>query len=186
MRALANAAFELAMEQGLDGFIVDDVAGRAGYSRRTFTNYFSCKEEAVATGASIVNDTIEMEQMLENLSEDTLPIDILFQLIKMQLTVDYLKRMREMALICKKHLTMEPYFLKVVRQLHVDAQETLMKLTNGKVDEVYIQLLVGGVYGGMLPVIDGSVHIQFPDQSSSNNTFHQHLDKIYEYLKNGF
>ena len=38
----------LAVERGMDGFIVDDVVQQAGYSRRTFANYFSCKEEAVA------------------------------------------------------------------------------------------------------------------------------------------
>ncbi|WP_232510249.1 TetR/AcrR family transcriptional regulator [Paenibacillus crassostreae] len=186
MRALANAAFELALEHGLDGFIVEDVVGRAGYSRRTFTNYFSCKEEAVASGATIFNDTIEIEQLLENLSEDTPPIDILFQLIKTQLTVDYLKKIRELALICKKNPSMEPYFLDVIYRLHVDAQKTLIIITNGKVDEVYIHLLVGAVYGAMLPVIDGSLHVEFPDQPSSNSAFHQYMEKIYKYLKNGF
>ena len=35
-RALAQAAFDLAVERGLDGFTTDDIVSRAGYSRRTF------------------------------------------------------------------------------------------------------------------------------------------------------
>lgn len=185
-RALANAAFELAMEHGMNGFIVDDVVGRAGYSRRTFTNYFSCKEEAVTTGVTVCNDMIEIEQLLENLSEDTPPIDILFQLIKTQLTVDYLKKIRELALICKENPSMEPYFFDVISQLHVDAQKTLINITKGKVDDIYIHLLVGAVYGAMLPVINGSLHVEFADQPSTNSAFDQHMDKIYKYLKDGF
>lgn len=45
--ALADAAFALAREHGLDGFTVDDVARSANVSRRTFFNYFASKEEAV-------------------------------------------------------------------------------------------------------------------------------------------
>lgn len=33
--ALSQSAFELALELGMDGFIVDDVVQKAGYSRRT-------------------------------------------------------------------------------------------------------------------------------------------------------
>ena len=50
-QALAEAAFELTRERGLFGFVTADVVERAGYSRRTFANHFSCKEEAVAAVA---------------------------------------------------------------------------------------------------------------------------------------
>ena len=49
-RDLALAAFELALEHGLGEATVEDVAERAGYSRRTFANHFSCKQEAVVEG----------------------------------------------------------------------------------------------------------------------------------------
>ena len=47
-QALAEAAFNLALESGVDGFVVEDIVTKAGYSRRTFANYFTCKEEAIA------------------------------------------------------------------------------------------------------------------------------------------
>lgn len=49
---LAQATFDLAVERGVDGFTIDDVAGRAGYARRTFANHYSCKEEAITALAS--------------------------------------------------------------------------------------------------------------------------------------
>ncbi len=41
------AALDLAVERGWDQVTVDDVAARAGISRRTFFNYFSTKDEAL-------------------------------------------------------------------------------------------------------------------------------------------
>lgn len=47
---LAEAAFALAAERGFDAVTVDDIVERAGYSRRTFANYFDGKPEAVVAG----------------------------------------------------------------------------------------------------------------------------------------
>ncbi|MGB3439293.1 MAG: TetR/AcrR family transcriptional regulator [Actinophytocola sp.] len=46
-QSLHEAALGLAMEHGLDGVTVEDIADEAGVSRRTFSNYFSNKEDAV-------------------------------------------------------------------------------------------------------------------------------------------
>jgi tape measure domain-containing protein len=47
--ALAQTALQLAMERGLENVRVEDITTAVNVSRRTFTNYFSSKEEAIAS-----------------------------------------------------------------------------------------------------------------------------------------
>lgn len=188
--ALANAAFELAREHGMDGFIVEDVVQRAGYSRRTFANHFSCKEEAVAAAVITFNDNDEAENLIANLPEDTSPLDILYQLMKMQVTAELLWKMRELVSLSERFPTLEPYILSMFRRLQAVAQETLSELSHGRYPEAYTHLLVGAVYGAMLPVFDGSLNVLLPDQAPSESpeatTFDQFLDTTFGYLRNGF
>jgi AcrR family transcriptional regulator len=45
--AIANAALDLTLENGFSHLTIEGIAHRAFVSPRTFSNYFSCKEEAV-------------------------------------------------------------------------------------------------------------------------------------------
>ncbi|GHF61909.1 AcrR family transcriptional regulator [Amycolatopsis bartoniae] len=47
-RALSDAALHLAVERGLEHVLVEDIAAAANVSPRTFNNYFSSKQEAIA------------------------------------------------------------------------------------------------------------------------------------------
>ena len=49
-QALYEAAVRLALEHGLDRTTVEAIADEAGVSRRTFSNYFAGKEEALLYG----------------------------------------------------------------------------------------------------------------------------------------
>jgi len=49
-QALHQAAVQLATEHGLDRITVEAIADEAGVSRRTFSNYFGSKEEALMYG----------------------------------------------------------------------------------------------------------------------------------------
>ncbi len=190
--ALADAAFELAVERGLDGFVVDDVVQRAGYSRRTFANYFSCKEEAVATAVIpySTNQQHEAERLLDNLPENTSLLDALYQLMKLQFLEGLLLKMREVVSLANTHPTLEPYILSVFRGLQISAMETLNGLSHGRYPNGYTHLLVGAVYGAMLPVIDGTLNVLLPGDAvhpeQDATTFEEYLETTFRYLRNGF
>src|SRR5579859_3273450 len=47
-RAISDAAMQLVVQSGLDTVTREAIAGRAGVSLRTFSNYFAGKYEAIA------------------------------------------------------------------------------------------------------------------------------------------
>ncbi|PZD96787.1 TetR family transcriptional regulator [Paenibacillus sambharensis] len=188
--ALSEAAFELAMERGLDGFIVEDVVQRAGYSRRTFANHFSCKEEAVATALYPHHHDEEAESLLSDLPEDATPINVLYQLMKAQFTADMFRRMRDLLALSKRYPTLEPFVLSVFRRLQIEGHKTLDSLFQSRYPEGYSHILIGAVYGAILPVIDGSLNVLLPGDSPVESpgaaTFDQYLDMTFGYLRSGF
>lgn len=50
--SISNAALELTVENGFEHLTIDEIARRAVVSPRTFSNYFSCKEEAVVAAGN--------------------------------------------------------------------------------------------------------------------------------------
>lgn len=186
---LADAAFELAIEQGLDGFVVKDIVERAGYSRRTFANYYSCKEEAVVAVVLNPKEPPQIQELLNEI-EDATPIDILYHVMKMQFTADLLKKVRQLVSLSKKYATLEPYILSVFQHFQTEAVKAVRNFSDGRYSEKYPYLLAGAVYGSVLPLVDGSLDIQFPDQStdelSGDMTFEQYLDTAFNYLRHGF
>lgn len=189
-QALAEAAFQLALERGLDGFVVEEVVQRAGYSRRTFANHFSCKEEAVAMGIVTFKGADEVEDWLANLPATTSPLDMIYELMRKQLTGEYLRKLRELILLSKRYPTLEPYILSVLRHLQTAAQEIIEEWSRGRYPEGYTHLLAGAVYGAMLPLLDGTLDVPLPGQPAAERpgttTFEQYLDTTFGYLRNGF
>ncbi|CAI6044006.1 TetR/AcrR family transcriptional regulator [Cohnella sp. JJ-181] len=188
--ALADAAYELALERGLDGFVVDDIAQRAGYSRRTFANHFSCKEEAVVMATVAFKEKAEPEDLLASIAEDAHPLDTLYHLLKMRLTEELFRKMRTLVTMSKQAPTLEPYILILLRKLQMEAETILGELSRGRYPHSYAQLLAGATYGIMLPLIDGSLHVRFPDEPAADSpdamTFEQYLDQAFRYLRSGF
>jgi AcrR family transcriptional regulator len=76
-QALALAATRLGVERGLENVRVEDITDAVNVSRRTFTNYFSCKEEAIASlsagrfarAAQTLRDRPASEPLADSLAE---------------------------------------------------------------------------------------------------------------------
>lgn len=54
-RTLARTTYEMVLQRGVEEVTVDEVTSAVQLSRRTFSNYFSCKEEAVV---EVLLDTV--------------------------------------------------------------------------------------------------------------------------------
>jgi AcrR family transcriptional regulator len=63
-QALHEAAVRLAVEHGLEGLTVEAIADAADVSRRTFSNYFANKEEAL-----LHSDQVRLRRLLELLRD---------------------------------------------------------------------------------------------------------------------
>jgi AcrR family transcriptional regulator len=72
--AIANAALNLTLEKGLANVTIDEIARIAFVSPRTFSNYFSCKEEAVVAAG---NDFAGLLERFVGAPSDEPPMQVL-------------------------------------------------------------------------------------------------------------
>ncbi|MNO75011.1 hypothetical protein D3C76_660350 [compost metagenome] len=188
--ALAEASFRLALEHGMDGFIVEDVVQQVGFSRRTFANYFSCKEEAVAEYFMCSVSNKDEKMLLADLSPDATPLDALYSLLKLQFTSEFLHQLRQFVSLANQYPSLEPYILSVFRRLQIAAQEVLEQFSHGRYADGYTHLLAGAVYGAFVPILDGRLNVLLPgevqDERSGAVPFDQYLNSMFAYLRNGF
>ncbi|RCK69304.1 TetR family transcriptional regulator [Desertihabitans brevis] len=77
--AIADAAYQLVLDKGLENVTIDEIAQLAFISPRTFSNYFSCKEEAVvAAGSPVFSGILEA---LDERPTDEPPLHSLGELV---------------------------------------------------------------------------------------------------------
>lgn len=188
--ALSEAAFQLALERGLDGFVVDDVVQRAGYSRRTFANHYSCKEEAVAMAVEPFYGLDEVMELIEQLPDTSTPLDVIYQFAKMQLTEEIIRRLGQLMDISLEHPTFYPYTLSVIHRMQMGAQQVMSQLFQDRYPVGYMHFLAGALCSAIIPIVDGSIPVQLPGQAAEGakdaKTVDQYLETVFGYLRNGF
>ena len=130
-RRLASIAHDLVRERGFTQVTVDDIAELAHVSRRTFSNYYSCKEEAVA--AVILHAA---EDGLATWRPDPTGglADLVRSLVRHQADAGVLARLVEVAGLAAAHRQLAPF----VR----DAQWHVWALRRAERDA-----LLGAVFG---------------------------------------
>ena len=185
-QTLAVAAFQLTRERGLFGFVTADVVDRAGYSRRTFANHFSCKEEAVASVAFGRVD--DVSEILTSLPADLPLLDALLAVMREQFTEDTLLTMRELMAMARQYPTLEPYVLSVQQRMRHTAQELLGSAAGDRYPAIYVPLLFGAVYGAVMAALEGTLDVHLSgesDLSSAAMDYSSFLDLTFDYLRNG-
>lgn len=184
--ALAQAAFELTRERGLFGFVTADVVERAGYSRRTFANHFSCKEEAVASVA--FSGIEDVSAILTALPADLPLLEALLAVMREQFTADTLVRMRELLAMARQYPTLEPHVLGVQQRMRQTAQELLGSVAGDRYPGIYVPLLFGAVYGAVMAALEGTLEVHIDgerDVSPGAMDYGSFLDITFDYLRHG-
>jgi len=185
--ALARAAYDLAMKHGVDGFVIDDVVQRAGYSRRTFANYFSCKEEAIAS--VLRGDPDDFERLIRTLPEDTPLLDVLHAAVRRQLSAEKVQETRNLLSLCDTHPALLPYVLEIVSRLRLQGIAAFRQLGGNHYSEQYANLLFGMAFGVIALLFDGSVDVSPSGGSGIRNgpmPLEEFVDTAFGYLRSGF
>lgn len=186
-QALAEAAFELTKTHGLDGFVIGDVTRRAGYSRRTFSNYYSCKEAAVASVA--YSGVAAAGDALVEVSDGVSLLDALQALLQQQLTTQTLTRMRQVIALSREFPSLEPYVHTVQHRMRMEAEQRLGLVAADRYPPIYVSLLFGALYGMVSSALEGAVEVRFPGDNSTSPQaleLEQFLGAAFTHLRTGF
>lgn len=187
-QALAEAAFELAVERGVDGFVVEDIVIKANYSRRTFANYFSCKEEAIANSLTM-NDYLQRDDQFSFSPKDYTPLNTIEMYIQGSFTINKLKRLNRLITLSRNYPTLRLYVTGALKEVQDFARRGISEEFGSDYPEEYYHILIGAVFGAILPVLDESIDVQLPedeDQTRTGSEFNQYIDSIFAHLRKGF
>lgn len=187
-KALAEAAFTLAVERGVDGFVVEDIVTKAGFSRRTFANYFSCKEEAIANSLSL-DDYLQPVDPFEFSPKDHTPLETIEIFIRRSFTINKLKRLNQLISLSHMYPTLRLYVTGALKEMQDFAGRGISEEYGSDYPEEYYPILIGAVFGALLPVLNESFDIHLPEdeeQSDRSNEFNQYMDAVFTHLRKGF
>lgn len=162
-RALAQAAFDLAGERGVDGFTIDEIAGRAGYSRRTFANHYSGKEAAIVAIASQ-----QVHDAMAGIPENDGPVlDWLEEVARAQLSGRLLDLLRELRGMAQGHPGLRPHLLEVHHEIRETARRAILARVGDDHGRIHAQLLVGAAYGALTCMLEGLVPVLPPRSAAA-------------------
>ncbi|WP_142828586.1 TetR/AcrR family transcriptional regulator [Planococcus soli] len=187
-QALAEAAFDLAVERGVDGFVVEDIVTKAGYSRRTFANYFSCKEEAIANSLTM-NDYLEQDDQFSFSANDYTPLSTIEMYIRGSFTINKLKRLNWLISLSRNHPALKLYVTGALKEVQDFARRGISEEFGSEYPEEYYHILIGAVFGAVLPVLDESIDVKLPEdgeQHETDNEFNKYVDIVFAHLRKGF
>lgn len=174
--ALAQAAFDLTQERGIEGYTIDEVVQQVGVSRRTFANYFSCKEEAVAS--------LALEQLQEGIaSMPGLPagtplLEWVKTLAQHQLSSGLLEILVALRDLAQQDPSLSPFLANVHAEIRRTAQQIVSERAGNSASKLTSHIIVGAAYGALSSLIDGARVIP----GASPGDF---IEKVFAQLRSG-
>ncbi|GAK04446.1 transcriptional regulator, TetR family [Geomicrobium sp. JCM 19037] len=182
--SIADCAFQLAQKYGVDGFGIQDIANDAMISRRTFSNYFSCKEEAIAHAAFIFDKNIDLLSMSVDINEET-PLSLIKYGLKNQRVFENIERKHQIVQLGRTNKTLMLYIYGTFTEIQRHSVDALKAHFGHRYPDYYYQLLLGAVISAVIPTTDSQGSIRLPEQLTESH-FNDYLDDVFLTLENGF
>lgn len=145
-RRLARTAFEQVRDRGLGEVTVDDIVAEAGVSRRTFSNYYTCKEAAVA---AVVVHNVEAALAEWDPPESVDVLDLARNLVEHQLRAGTLTLLTEVATLASNHPQLVPFVREAQWQVWSAVGDRVVEAVPapGRGDVETVRLVVGALFG---------------------------------------
>lgn len=175
-RQISQTAFELTVKHGLDSFTIDDVVQEVGVSRRTFANYYSCKEEAVVARA--LNQLEDGIASLPEMPEDTPLLEWVRSLALHQLSggmLDLLLQLRDLA---REYPALKPHVENVYAEIRSTAQTVVTAQATNSATKFIAPIIVGAAYGALTTFIDST-------GQRSASSLEEFVESVFSRLKAG-
>lgn len=182
-RDLASAALSLVAERGFASVTVDDIVERTGVSRRTFSNYFGCKEDAVA--AVVVHRASEaLESWRAEPGRAGGLVPVVRSLIMHQMRSGTFVTMAAVSALAREHHQLVPYLREAQWSLWSQAGARVLDEL-GETDatrRVELTALMGAVFG----VVTSSFLATPGTEPLEPSAGPQHLEHVLTRLEHGF
>lgn len=142
--ALSSAAIRLALEQGFDNLRVEDIAGAAGVSPRTFNNYFSSREQAICAAR-----VAQMERIAEALLARPAEEPLLDAITGAMLAEQPREPLREDFRLFTSNPALHGEFLRTAAQTTSPLIEAIARRTGTQPSDMLPHVTAVAVFGAM-------------------------------------
>ncbi|MBM7799979.1 AcrR family transcriptional regulator [Microlunatus panaciterrae] len=149
--SIADAALQLALEKGLDHVTIEEIAHVAFVSPRTFSNYFTCKEEAVVAAGTQDTPGIIEDFLAVDPAEPTLKAlaTILIERAKVVSPEQLTLSLQKMAL-AEQHPSLRPFQTAQYEDFEAALREAVATRSGTDVDsDMYPWLVTAAAIAGV-------------------------------------
>ncbi len=142
---------KLAVERGLEQVTLDEIAEQAFVSPRTVSNYFSCKEEAIAAASRDLHDSIIEDLARRPLGEA--PLESLHRItvdFVRSLTPEELEAQRQKRLLGERHPGINAYLMARYESVEEMLRPALAgRIGTDSVGDIYPWVLAAAAVGAV-------------------------------------
>ena len=183
--SIAQAALELLRAKGLGNFTVEELAERAGVSRRTFFNYFPSTEAAICATTEDFLDLV-LESFRQRPESEPL-LESAVQALNALADPMHLKPTAEIYALTIGNDAMSRFQLEVWFNCEQRLIQAAKERVHAGADELYVQTLVAAVFASGKT----SMEVWFSSQGSkitaaSLNELKKTLIRAVSYVRDGF